>query len=140
METIQLALSEEAVMKCFTALKELRSNLEKNNFLDEIRKLQIEQGYNLAYIEKNEEAVSVIGFHIRENLALGKYLHINDLSTIKAYKNKGFASELTSWALEYAQTKKCNQIFIDLYENPEAESLCKKKGFEIVSQKYAVSY
>ncbi|MEM9982988.1 MAG: GNAT family N-acetyltransferase [Bacteroidota bacterium] len=138
METIQLALSEEAVHKCWEALKTLHETLKKSDFLYEVRKLQVETGYHLVFIEKDNKAVSVIGFHISESLAIGKFLQINDLSTLEGFQGKGYISELVDWIIEYARTKKCNQIISNLESQPEnAQAIFQQKGFAIVRQQFA---
>ncbi|GIV40601.1 MAG: N-acetyltransferase GCN5 [Thermonema sp.] len=140
-ETIQLALSDEAVLRCKHILRELYPHIpqEDDAFLFAIRKLQVE-GYNLAYIEKEGIAASLVGFRVGENLAWGKYIFIDELATAKKYRHQGLASAIIDWLVDYAKTKKCSKIFLDfVMVDDRAKAWAKQKGFKEYSTRYAIT-
>ncbi len=140
METIQLALSDDSIQKCWTAFKELYPQLKKSDFLFQIRKLQIDAGYTLVFIEKEAEAVAFLGFRISEDLAHGKYLLINEVYVQKQQAQAHFVEELLDWTIEYAKTKKCEQIFMDISsQNPQDSRLLEGRGFRALSQRFGLA-
>jgi len=140
METIQLALSDDAIQKCWTAFKELYPQLKKSDFLFQIRKLQIDAGYTLVFIEKEGEAVAFLGFRISEDLAHGKYLLVNEVYVREQQAQSHFAEELLDWTIEYAKTKRCAHIFIDLdsAKHPH-KGLLEGRGFKTISQRFGLA-
>jgi len=140
-ETIQLALSDEAVLRCKHILCDLYPHIpqEDEAFLFTIRKLQVE-GYNLAYIEKNGTAASLVGFRVGENLAWGKYIFIDELATAPKYRHQGLASAIIDWLADYAKTKKCSKIFLDfVMMDQKAKAWAEQKGFKPYSTRYAIT-
>lgn len=139
-ETIQLALSDEAVLRCKNILTSIYPHVpqEDETFLFSIRKLQVE-GYTLAYIEKEGKAASLVGFRVGENLAWGKYIFIDELATAQEHRHKGLASALIDWLVDYGKTKKCSKIFLDFVQLDEkARQWAADKGFQPYSTRYAI--
>lgn len=140
-ETIQLALSDEAVLRCKSILRNLYPHIpqEDDAFLFTIRKLQVE-GYNLAYIEKDGIAASLVGFRVGENLAWGKYIFIDELATAPNYRHQGLASAIVDWLIDYAKTKKCSKVFLDfVMMDDKAKEWARQKGFKEYSTRYAIT-
>ena len=47
------AISDLEIEKCFDVMSELRTHLERNQYLETVRDMEL-QGFQLAYLEENE--------------------------------------------------------------------------------------
>ncbi len=78
MTSIQLAESDFKILGCFPVMSQLRPHLEQAKFIEQVR-YQMKEGYQLAFLELEEQAMAVAGFRISTCLASGKFLYIDDL-------------------------------------------------------------
>ena len=117
-------------------MKALRPHLEEHNFLSTIREMQSE-GYKLAFIEKDDKAVSAIGFRYLQFLYNGKHIYIDDLSTLPEGRGKGYASELLEYVFAYAKQKGFSVVTLDSgHHRSDAHRLYLNKGFTIDSHHF----
>jgi GNAT superfamily N-acetyltransferase len=80
-------------------------------------------GYRLvASFEPGEEdAAGVAGFRIAENLAWGKHLYVDDLSTRADRRGRGHAGALMRWLGAQACRAGCDELHLDSGVGPERE-------------------
>lgn len=88
------ASTEQEIVDCFPAVKELRPHIQTVEELVTKVKLQNDMGYRLVYIkdEKTNKVASICGFRISHYLYSGKTLYIDDLCTLPFAR--GFISEM----------------------------------------------
>ncbi len=138
-EVIQ-ANTDQKIQLCFDVMQELRPYLEKDSFVERISRLT-PHGYQLIYIEnENGKVAAVAGFRFTELLHWGKAIYIDDLSTAKSERGKGFASKLLDYIHKLAEEKGCAQVHLDSGCKPErydAHRLYLKKGYNITSHHFA---
>ena len=81
-------------------------------------------GYRLvAVIEPGEhDAPAVAGFRIARNLAWGRHLYVDDLSTLPAARGRGYGAALMDWLIERARAEGCGELHLDSGVGPERES------------------
>lgn len=133
---ITLAVSDNDILKCWKVMKTLRPHLEESAFLSTIREM-IGEGYMLAFIEKDNEAVSAIGFRYLQFLYNGKHIYIDDLSTLPEGRGKGYAGKLLDYVFDYAKQKGYNVVTLDSgYQRSDAHRLYLNKGFTIDSHHF----
>lgn len=109
---IFLATTNTAITACYPVMCELRPHIAEAEFLPRIRS-QERSGYRLACIAEPIGVVAVAGFRIGENLAWGRFLYVDDLVTLPAYRSKGYGSKLLSWLRDYAAQEGCGQMHLD---------------------------
>lgn len=109
---IQLATTDTDIAACFPVMQELRPHLEEADFVTRVRELQ-KAGYQLACIQQPEGVVAVAGFWIRENLAWGRFLYLDDLVTSASHRSQGIGSRFLTWLREYATQAGCRQLHLD---------------------------
>ena len=82
------------------------------------------EGYRLvAVIEPDEhDAPAVAGFRIARNLAWGRHLYVDDLSTLPAARGRGYGAALMDWLIERARAEDCAELHLDSGVGPERES------------------
>ena len=135
---IQTAVTDIDILKCWKAVKELRSHLKEENFLTLIRNM-ITEGYQLAFIEgENGYAVSVIGFRYLQFTFNGKHFYIDDLSTLPEARGKGYGSKLIEYVCELARQKGYAYVTLDSgHQRFAAHRLYLNKGFTIASHHFS---
>jgi GNAT superfamily N-acetyltransferase len=82
------------------------------------------EGYRLAaVIEPGErDAPAVAGFRIARNLAWGRHLYVDDLSTLPAARGRGYGAALMDWLIDRAREEGCAELHLDSGVGPERES------------------
>lgn len=108
----QQTITDEEINKCFKVMSELRENLIKDEFIDLVRQMERE-GYRLAFHEENGSVVVVAGYRVFTNLSMGKNLYVDDLSTSKSERSKGYGEKMINWLRNVAKAEGCNYFHLD---------------------------
>ena len=80
--------------QAFDAMRALRTSLvDRDDFVRQVDQRQRPSGYRLiaSLPDQGDSAVAVAGFRLGENLAWGRHLYIDDLSTLPAARKQGHA-------------------------------------------------
>lgn len=109
---IALATTDPEIRRSFAVVAELRPRLPTDDFVPRIRRLQ-QAGYHLAYLEDGGEVCAVAGFWLRENLAWGRHLYLDDLVTAATRRSTGWGGRLFDWVVEYARGQGCAELHLD---------------------------
>ncbi|OYE05223.1 GNAT family N-acetyltransferase [Nostoc sp. 'Peltigera membranacea cyanobiont' 232] len=112
MMSIQLAESDFQILGCFPVISQLRPHLEEAKFLEQVR-YQMKEGYQIAFLEIEEQAVAVAGFRISTCLALGNFLYVDDLVVDELKRSQGYGKQLFQWLIEYAKNHGCKHLSLD---------------------------
>ncbi|MBN3923409.1 GNAT family N-acetyltransferase [Nostoc sp. NMS4] len=110
--SIKLAESDFQILQCFPAMSQLRPHLEQANFVEQVR-CQMKEGYQLAFLEVEKQAVAVAGFRISNCLASGKFLYIGDLVVDEFKRSHSYGQQLFQWLIEYAKNHECKHLSLD---------------------------
>jgi ribosomal protein S18 acetylase RimI-like enzyme len=135
---IQTAVSDQDILKCWKALKELRTHLQEEHFLSLIKEMMTE-GYQLAFIEgENGYAASVVGFRYLQFTFNGKHFYIDDLSTLPEARGLGYGGALIDHVCELAKQKGYAFVTLDSgHQRFAAHRLYLNKGFTIASHHFS---
>jgi GNAT superfamily N-acetyltransferase len=137
---VKEAISDSDISRCYQVMKELRTYLEEESFVDRIKRMHA-FGYRLIYIEDESEIpVAAAGFRFTELLHWGKAIYIDDLSTMASERGKGYASSLLDYLYDLAKQNQCGQIHLDSGCHPDrydAHRLYLNKGYHISSHHFA---
>ena len=112
MSDIQLAETDSQILFCFDVMKELRPEIKKENFTEQIRRMQKET-YHLAFIEKDNKAICAAGFRFEEMLYRGKSIYVDDLVTLAEYRSTGAGGKMMDWIIDFAKKNNCRQVHLD---------------------------
>ncbi|MEH1843661.1 MAG: GNAT family N-acetyltransferase [Nostoc sp.] len=110
--SIQLAESDFQILGCFPVMSQLRPHLEQANFVEQVR-YQIKEGYQLAFLEVENQTVAIAGFRIYTCLASGKLLYIDDLVVDELNRSHSYGQQLFRWLIEYARNHNCEHLSLD---------------------------
>jgi len=128
---IQRALSDEQILVCFDLLLILRPHLDKESFVQKVRK-QEKEGYTMIYISDAEGIRSVAGYRFTNHLAWGKTLYVDDLITQPEARGIGFGTHLIKWLMGEAKSQGCDSIHLDTgIDRDEAHRLYLNLGLKI---------
>jgi GNAT superfamily N-acetyltransferase len=133
---VQLAKTEEQIMKCWKVMHALRPHLVEKEFAALVKRMQENDHFQMAYIEEDGIAAAAMGFVTGEKLVRGRFIYVDDLSTLQEHRKKGYGSKLLDWVFQYARDNHFDQVHLDSGTNPgryDAHRLYLSKGFNITS-------
>ncbi|MEH2209619.1 GNAT family N-acetyltransferase [Nostoc sp.] len=110
--SIKLAESDLQILGCFPVISQLRPHLQQDNFVEQVR-YQMKEGYQLAFLEIEKQAVAIAGFRISNCLASGKFLYIDDLVVDELKRSHSYGQQLFQWLIEYARNHECKHLSLD---------------------------
>jgi GNAT superfamily N-acetyltransferase len=110
--SIQLATSDAQISQCFEVLNQLRSHLQRSEFLAQVQRQQ-QAGYQLVFLEQANQVVAVAGFNIGECLAWGKFMYVYDLVVAESMRSQGHGQQLLQWLIDFAKSHGCQQLHLD---------------------------
>jgi len=97
-------------------MRELRPELASEyEFVRQVDQRQPPAGYRLvgSVPDDTAPALAVAGFRVGENLAWGRHLYIDDLSTLPAARQQGHARALLTWLHAEAERLGGLQVHLD---------------------------
>ena len=100
----------------FPAMRELRPHLAgARQFEEQVDRVQRPAGYRLigAFEDGEPDAVAVAGFRLSTNLAWGRHLYVDDLSTLPYARGRGWGRQLLEWIQAEAVRSGCLQVHLD---------------------------
>ena len=126
------------------ALLELRPWVKTaEKLVETIDGIQRKDGYRLiASFEDDEpeQAAAAAGFRIRQNLASGRHLYVDDLITREDRRGRGHADALFEWMFEEGRRLDCPIFELDSGVGPEradAHRFYFRHGLRIASYHFA---
>jgi GNAT superfamily N-acetyltransferase len=104
--------------------------------------VQRAEGYRLvgAFEEGTPEAVAAAGFRVAHLLAWGRFLYVDDLSTLPSARRHGYGRALLDWLVDEARRLGCEQLHLDSGVGParaDAHRLYLNAGLQITSHHFA---
>ena len=110
---IHLATTPESIARCFAVMRELRTGLSSaEEFVARVQQQQAE-GFQLAYLEREGEVVTVTGFRVQHMLATGLTMYVDDLVTGDAFRSQGNGKIMLDWLIEQARERGCTMFSLD---------------------------
>jgi GNAT superfamily N-acetyltransferase len=132
---IKTAATEEDILKCRGAIQALRPALSDEIYLSEVQKT-LADNRQMIFVDAEGKAGAVAVFETGYNLFRGKYIYIDDLSTLPEHRGNGYAGMLVDWILGYAKAEKFDQVHLDsgvTEARTDAHRLYLNKRFQISS-------
>ncbi len=100
----------------YEAMLELRPDIgAEADFVARVNDVQRPVGYRLvaSFDDDDATAAGAAGFHIRDMLAWGHYLYVEDLVTREAARRAGHATALLDWIRAEADRNGCDSFQLD---------------------------
>lgn len=113
MPTIRLAETDADIARCFPVMQQLRLHLDAGGFVARVRRMQGE-GFALAFLEDDAAVVRAVGgFRIRDMLAHGRTMYVDDLVTDADSRSRGYGAQLLRWLATRAGVEGCHMFSLD---------------------------
>lgn len=104
--------TDEEILEGFEAMRELRPELLRGEFVQKVRE-QGEHGFELAAGFVEGRAVVVTGFRVTASLARGRHLFVDDLATLETERGKGWGRKMIEWLKEQAREAGVEKVYLD---------------------------
>jgi GNAT superfamily N-acetyltransferase len=136
--TLLLAESDAEIAACAPVMAQLRPHVASEDFVARMRRLATE-GYRLACAVEGGAVVAVAGFHVRENLAWGRHLYVDDLVSDAAQRSRGAGAALIEWLAALARREGCASLHLDSgVQRFAAHRFYLRERFAITSHHFAL--
>ena len=102
--------------RCYEAMLELRPALgTRCEFVERVDRSLRPGGYRLlaSFAHGAGAASAAAGFRVGEALAWGRYVYVDDLSTVPSARRQGHAHALIEWLLAEARRLGAGQLHLD---------------------------
>lgn len=133
---VETVKTDGDILKCRSAIQALRPFLTDDIYPEAVRKTLADNRQIIFIEDDNNEAAAVAVFETGYNLFRGKYVYIDDLSTLPSQRGKGYAGILLDWIFDYAKTGSFNEVHLDSGVNAgrtDAHRLYLNKRFQVAS-------
>jgi GNAT superfamily N-acetyltransferase len=94
---------------------------DEAGFVERVDDVQRGEGYRLVGVFEVEpaHALAVAGFRVGHMLAWGRFLYVDDLSTLPEARRRGYGRQLLEWLGEEAKRLGCDQLHLDSGVGPD---------------------
>ncbi|MGG7662138.1 GNAT family N-acetyltransferase [Dyadobacter sp. BHUBP1] len=134
--TIETVQTDADILKCRGAIQALRPLLTDDVYIDAVKQTLADNRQIIFIEDGSPDAAAVAVFETGYNLFRGKYIYIDDLSTLPTQRGKGYAGMLLDWIATYAREEGFNEIHLDSGVNAartDAHRLYLNKRFQVAS-------
>lgn len=101
--TIKELQTHDEIMKAFPVVRQLRTHLDENTYLEFIRMAQEKEGYKMFALFHGDHLVAVVGLQPMITLYYGKFIWICDLVTDQHRRSEGYGEKLLSYIHRWAK-------------------------------------
>jgi len=101
--TIRELKSQQEVLEAFPVMKQLRSHLDEETYLDLVLDAKDNDRYKMFALIDGEEIVAVTGFKPMITLYYGRFVWVCDLVTDNNKRSKGYGEKLLTYVHEWAR-------------------------------------
>ena len=100
----------------FPALQALRPHYTSEaKLVEDVDERLRPEGYRLvgAFETGTRHALAVAGFRVQHMLARGRFLYVDDLSTLAEARRRGYGRQLLDWLADEARRLDCERLHLD---------------------------
>ncbi|KKB36603.1 GNAT family N-acetyltransferase [Bacillus thermotolerans] len=108
--TVKELQSESDIRKAFPVMKQLRTHLDEQTYLELVKEAQAKDSYRMAALLENGDIVAVIGFKPMITLYYGRFVWVCDLVTEADKRSKGYGEKLLSYVHEWAEENQFKSV------------------------------
>jgi GNAT superfamily N-acetyltransferase len=138
--SVRLAETDDDIVRCLPVLRQLRPHLtDSADAVARVRR-QAQTGFRLGFLTAADRVVAVAGFRLRENLAWGRFLYVDDLVTDETQRSNGHGEKLLAWLIDHAKEMGCDQVHLDSgVQRFDAHRFYLRHRFRITSHHFAMT-
>jgi GNAT superfamily N-acetyltransferase len=140
MSDVKYARSSKEIEDCWEVVEALRPHLQRQEFVGQVQQM-MEEGYQMIYISEDAKPVAFAGFRNMQMLYCGNIIYIDDLSTLPAYRAKGYAGRLLDYIQNLARETGKSAVHLDSgYQRNNAHRLYLNKGYIMSAHHFANTF
>ncbi|HVG41351.1 MAG TPA: GNAT family N-acetyltransferase [Chitinophagaceae bacterium] len=109
---IKQALSKEEFINCWEVVHEFRPQLDLDHYLNLVLQM-LDESYKMLYVEVDNKTVAICSYRYITLLQRGKSIYIDDLYTLEAHRDKGYATALLQQVTQEAKQNALQSIHLD---------------------------
>jgi len=102
--------SAEELRTAFPVMRELRTHLNENEFVERVSSMQRTGGYRLFALIVDGAITSLAGVAIQENLYSDRHLWLYDLVTATEHRSHGYGRRLLTFIEDFARANECKSV------------------------------
>lgn len=137
--SIRLAETDQAIVRTFPVMRQLRPHLDESDYLPLIRRMMAD-GFRLAVLEDQGEVRAVAGYRFVEMLHRGRSIYVDDLVTDERFRSHGYGDLLFDWIVGECRRMRCGQLHLDSgTQRTAAHRFYLRKRMEITSFHFAMA-
>lgn len=107
--TIKELKNDNQWRKAFPVMKQLRTNLDEETYLQLVKNMSVE-GYKMFAVFEKEQVVAVTGVIQLTNLYYGKHIWVYDLITDESKRSLGYGEKLLSHIQSWSKEIGCDIV------------------------------
>ena len=135
---VTVATSDSQIESCYPVMVQLRPHVKPAEFVARVR-AQETQGYRLAFVREAGRVIAVAGFRLRDSLAWGPVLHLDDLVTDETWRSRGVGHRLLEWVMTQAREAGCDEVHVDAgVQHLDAHRFFERERFRHVANHYRI--
>ena len=101
------------IIACHAVMLQLRPHLnDVESFVQQVVR-QGKRGFVLTAAWRDGQVVGVVGYNLRENLMLGRFVFVDDLVVREEFRSDGVGAQLLDVARAYARELTCSHFVLD---------------------------
>ena len=129
--------NEDDLRRAFPVLRELRSHLDEDAYLESVRDM-MGRGYRLFALEDGGDIVALAGIGEGLNFYYGKYIWVFDLVTSERVRSRGYGQTLLEHIEQLAREDGCQTVALSsaLYREDAHRFYEKRMGYERASYSF----
>ncbi len=134
---IQEATTDAEISATFPVMRQLRTHLSEDEYLELVNRMQ-RSGYRLAATTEDGEVRCAAGFRIVEFLAWGRFLYVDDFVTAEDARSEGHGKRMLDWLARLAREEGCGQLQLDSgVQRHDAHRFYFREGMKISSYHFS---
>lgn len=102
--------SQEEILEAFPLMKQLRSHLDEETYLDLVLDAKDKDRYKLFALINGGEIVALTGFKPMITLYYGRFVWVCDLVTDSKKRSKGYGEKLLTYVHEWAKSNNYESV------------------------------
>lgn len=131
---IQRLVSPDDLARSFPLMKELRSHLDLDTYLEQLNSM-VAEGYELWALCDGDDIKALAGIALRTNLYYGRYIWVFDLVTTSTERSRGYGEAVLKHVEQLGRQRDCDVVALSSgLERVDAHRFYEEKmGYEKVS-------
>lgn len=110
---IRKIVSDTDLKATYPVMKQLRTHLSEQEYVERAQRQQSKGGYIVAALEDEGQVRCVAGYRISECLSWGRFLYVDDLVSDQNARSKNYGKQMMDWLLAEARQNGCQELHLD---------------------------